>query len=365
MQSTPPNRGSRLVSIDALRGMALLFMVIDHSFDWWLAEAYRGGMADQLTEFIGTLAAPIFVSLVGVGVAISVGRAKVRQPNGAILWRGFRRGMFFILLGYGLNFIVFFAGSNWNDVFAVDVLHLIGLGVFLGTLVAQFASWWACMALAVIWMVGSALFGGQLVLPPALGAWVNGLSSTGYFPVLPWLAFIWFGLGTGKLILLAGMRRAMDGPYVRSDWLALVGAGFFALFLIVPNGGFRHPRLAFVCLSLAILFLLWAGFQRLATVSCLTRRFIVAPMAVIGQVAFMLYVLHHLLGYRLMMAAGLVTGRSWQGQYGALTPEQCLILLFLLLAVCWTGAYGWIRIRHDVQVQTLGRIPGFRDFASS
>lgn len=354
----------RLISIDALRGMALLFMVIDHSFDWWLAEAYRGGTVDHLTEFIGSLAAPIFVSLVGVGVALSTGRAKGRQPNGAIIWRGFRRGLFFILLGYSLNFFVFYTGSNWDDVFAVDVLHLIGLGIFLGTLVALVASWWACMALAVVWGAGSALLGGQFELTPALGAWVNGLTGTGYFPILPWLAFIWFGLGIGKLLLLAGKRRGMDGPFVRSDWLALVGAGLFALVLIVPNEGFRHPRLAFVCLSTAVMFGLWAGFQRLATLSNVTRRFIVAPMAVMGQVAFMLYVLHHLLGYRLVMAAGMVTGRSWQGHYGALSPEQCLALLVLLLVVCWAAAYGWLRVRGRVQAQTIGRVPGFRDLVA-
>jgi len=343
----------RLISIDALRGTALLFMVIDHSFDWWLAEAYRGGTADHLTEFIGTLAAPIFVALVGVGVALSTGRAKGKQGNRTILWRAFRRGLFFILLGYALNLIVFFTGSNWQDMFAVDVLHLIG------------ANWAACLALAVVWLVGGALLGGQFVLPAEIGAWVNGLSGVGYFPVLPWLAFIWFGLGIGKLLLVAGKRRGLDGPFVRSDWLAVAGLILFALFLFVPNEGFRHPRLAFTCLSLAVMFGLWAGFQRLATISSITQRFIVAPMAVIGQVAFMLYVLHHLLGYRLMMALGLVTGRSWQGHNGALNPEQALALLAVLLVVCWVAAYGWLHVRRTVQAQTLGRIPGFRDLTAS
>ena len=355
----------RLISIDALRGMALLFMVIDHSFDWWLAEAYRGGTADHLTEFIGTLAAPIFVALVGVGVALSTGRAKGKTPNGTIIWRAFRRGVFFILLGYALSFTVFFTGSNWDDVFAVDVLQLIGAGIFLGTLVSLAASWIACLALAAVWLVGGALLGGQFVLPAGIGAWVNGMSGVGYFPILPWLAFIWFGLGIGKLLLLAGKRRGLDGPFVRSDWLAVAGLILFALFLFVPNEGFRHPRLAFTCLALAVMFVVWAGFQRLATVSAVTRRFIVAPMAVIGQVAFMLYVLHHLLGYRLMMTAGLVTGRSWQGHNGALNPEQALALLTILVIVCWAAAYGWLRIRRTVQAQTLGRVPGFRDLVAS
>lgn len=355
----------RLISIDALRGMALLFMVIDHSFDWWLSEPYRGGVADQLTEFIGALAAPIFVTLVGVGVALSQGKERGTHSNAMMIGRAFRRGLFFIVLGHGLNFIVFFTGANWDAVFALDVLHLIGLGIFLGTMVSLITSWIFCLALAAAWLVGSALLGGQLLLPPALGAWVNGLSGTGYFPVLPWLAFIWFGLSVGKLLLLARNRMGFKGPFVRSDWLALVSVCLFGLTFIIPNEGFRHPRLAFTCLSLGVLFALWAVLQRLSTWSSETRRFIVAPVAVMGQVAFMLYVLHHLLGYRLMMAAGLVTGRSWQGHYGTLGPEQSLVLLIILVMVCWATANAWLRVRRDVQVRTLGRLAGFRDLVAS
>ncbi len=339
----------RLASIDALRGLALLLMIIDHCFDWWLAGEYRGGSADRLTEFLGSLAAPIFIALVGVGLALSVSRSCQRGRSFEEVVIPFvQRGLFFIFLGYVLNFVIFFTGNNWADVFAVDVLHLIGLGIMTGVFVAWWLPWWAALLLAALWAVLSAQFGGTFTLPPVLGAWVNAETGTGYFPMLPWLAYVWFGIGAGKICLRP--NKAGDGsPLLNSGWLLLAGLGFGALMMVVPNIGFRHPHLGFICLSLAVMFLLWAVLQRLDTLTILTSRVLVAPLALLGQVAFMLYFFHHLIGYRLLYHLGIVTGRSWFGHYGALDPTQALVGTLIVIILCYLVAGPWLRVRASVQ----------------
>lgn len=357
--NTLPSR--RLESMDALRGVAIIFMVIDHSFDWWLAGPYRGGTADVLTELIGTFAAPIFFVLLGVGQVLSMRRRSQQGANGRQATAYLvRRGLFIVAMGYLLNALTFFVGDNLYDVFAVDVLHVLGLGLLLAIPLARSAHPAFAFALAVIWAVGSALWGGNVMLPPALGAWVNGETGIGYFPALPWLAYVWFGVGLGDL-LWRRMQQRKGNPAPLSGILALAAGGWLIIMMVVPNIGFRHPRLGHICLSLVVFFGLWALLTRLENLSGVTRRVIVSPLALMGQVSLMLYGVHHLLGYRLLYHLGVVRGRAWRGHFGTLTPNQAFIGLLAMLVLCYAISAPWKRIRRRVESETLGRLPGFRD----
>ena len=61
----------RLYYLDVLRGLAILFMVVDHAYDWWMDAAGHASPLATYTKFIGTLAAPLFLFLVGVGLTLS------------------------------------------------------------------------------------------------------------------------------------------------------------------------------------------------------------------------------------------------------------------------------------------------------
>jgi uncharacterized membrane protein len=345
---------NRLNSIDALRGVALLLMIIDHAFDWWLAEAYRAGQAEAVSTFLGTLAAPIFVTLVGVSLAISVERQRGRgTPAQQILYYNLRRGLFFIGMGYVVNFLVFFTGSNWEDVLALDVLHLIGLGIMTGGTLALIAGPIPLLVVAVVWAVGSSLYGGTIVLPGWIGTWANNNPGTNYFPALPWLAYVWFGIGVGKLA--KRLNKSDNLLTLNSGWLLLIALGWFVLLLVVPNVGYRYPRLNSVCFTLGVLFVLWALLQRLDTLSAVTQRLIVLPLALFGQTAFMLYFFHHLIAHRLLYHLGLVTGRAWHGQYGTLNPTQALIGLIILIVLCYVAARAWLPVREQIQAGIAAR----------
>ncbi|GAB4483245.1 MAG: hypothetical protein Kow00124_32550 [Anaerolineae bacterium] len=347
-------KASRLAPIDALRGAAILFMIFDHCIDWWLAAPYRDLLLDRLSGFIGTLAAPIFVTLVGVGLVLSIERRRARGiPPRAVVAGLVGRGLQIIAVGYLMNLAVFFVGSNPADIFAVDVLHLIGLGLVIGIPVAWAVPAVPALLLGALWAVLSALYGGSFTLPAAPGAWVNGESGIGYFPALPWLAYVWIGVGVGRLLWRRMARRSGD-PGPLAGPLLLAALICFALMLVVPNVGFRHPRLGHISLSLAVVFGLWALLDALNRAGGLAQRGVIAPLALLGEVSLMLYVFHHLIGYRMLSLFGVVTGRAWRGEYGTLTPAAALAGVALMAVLCLLVAGPWKRVRGPLEAALLG-----------
>jgi hypothetical protein len=135
---------------------------------------------------------------------------------------------------------------------------------------------------------------------------------------------------------------------------------FLALAFVVPNIGYRHPRLGFMCLSLALVFGVWAALSALEARSRVANRLLVQPLALMGRVALMLYAFHHLIGYRLPQALGWEHSRS-EGLYGIFEPSAALAGLLLMIALCYAASGVWLRSRDRVQAQTLGRLPGFDD----
>ncbi len=136
----------RLVYLDVIRGVAILLMVIDHVYDWWLTEAGQATSLARVTEFLGTMAAPLFLFLVGIGLAFSVQRSTAAGvQRQAILRNLLVRGGKLVLWGYGLNLLVFYTGDNLADIFAVDILQVIGVSIWLSILVL----WWPGWAAAV------------------------------------------------------------------------------------------------------------------------------------------------------------------------------------------------------------------------
>jgi uncharacterized membrane protein YeiB len=74
-----------------------------------------------------------------------------------------------------------------------------------------------------------------------------------------------------------------------------------------------------------------------------------------GQTAMMIYIVHHLLGFRLFYHLGWATGHSWQGQYGVFSPAEACLLLALLLAVLLGLAEAWLIWRPRIGPAALVR----------
>jgi uncharacterized membrane protein len=339
----------RLIYIDALRGLAILLMVQDHAFDWWLRAEFHSTPWGRVTEFFGTFAAPLFLFLMGVSLALSAEKrlqrgVRVQQLAIAQL----RRGLFLVLTGYALTWLTFYNGHNLAEMSAVDVLHCLGLSMMLLTPLTLLRASPVTLLVTLVVAVVSP-WAGSWDLSPRLGAWLNGTGGVSYFPLFPFITYALAGLTMGQLL-----ARTLDRPRAsRRLMLALVPAGL-SLFLLVPwvppDLGTRFPRPVFMLFSLAVILWAVALAYALAPWPGVLR-----PLAKLGRAAMMVYVVHHLLGFRLFYLFGWVTGHSWLGQYGVFSPGAACLLLVVLLIVLYALTGLWLVWRPQIGSTALVR----------
>ena len=324
----------RLVYLDVLRGVAILLMVTDHAFDWWLDSAGNAGPWGRWTEFAGTLAAPLFLFLVGIGMALSSRLAERKgKPRPDVVIHFLRRGALLFLSGYLLNLLIFYTGSNSQDIWSVDVLHTIGLSIIF-----MIPLLWQPAPVILVVFISLFVFGqtaGEWDLPK----WLEPFLTAGYFPLALWLPYACFGLAFGKFFDVGGLRK-QDAFLL----LALSLLSFALIPLVDPAWGYRHPRPIFFLFSIAVLLLItvvsWTWTERLSSRGPLVRF-----LQVMGQTSLMLYVFHHLVGYRLFWLFGWVRGRSWRGEYGIFTPLQAAWLFLILLILMALFSNWWLKQR--------------------
>ena len=214
--------GARLVGLDVARALALLGMVATHL----LPEIGPDGQQTWATDLAGGRASALFAVLAGITMALLTGG---RTPlRGRDRWRA--------SLGVALRAVLVGVVGLWlgglDTGLAViltyyAVLFLLGLP-FTGLRVRSLA------VLAVVWLVAVPL-ASQWVRPRLPGpsydnpSWAglgdpvqlgSELLLTGYYPALPWLAYLLAGTAVGRSDL--GRRGVQAGWLVGGLVLATV-----------------------------------------------------------------------------------------------------------------------------------------------
>src|SRR5215831_6993045 len=212
---------ARLVFLDALRGFALIFMVLNHTGRWW-QDRIMGWPRYYSVYVTMAIAAPIFLFLVGFCLPLS-GSREERRPL-PMLWKYAKRGVRLILAGLLLNVLVF----PEDPIYSNGVLQTIGLGIVVGAaaslLLRHRGGRSILLAAAVLFYLS---FGWSL---DALKAWVTDherLSRALFFefPPWPWLSLVIVGLVLGDRWVAQPDRPAR----ARYMWTMLaVGLGCFA-----------------------------------------------------------------------------------------------------------------------------------------
>lgn len=102
---------SRLAFIDALRGIAVVLMVQLHTSHGWLHLSARSGAGWQAAQFLGGLAAPMFVTLAGVSLGLRWANdaRHARKPR---LRGEIARALQLIVLGYLLRLQMWFIDAG-------------------------------------------------------------------------------------------------------------------------------------------------------------------------------------------------------------------------------------------------------------
>lgn len=114
------NATHRLLFIDRLRGLAVVFMFLWHTTDGWLHPSVRPSIFWDLLQLAGGLAAPFFLTLAGVSFAFQLERNRDRAFN-----QGIRRGLMLIAFGYGLRLQMW--AIDGKALFYTSTLPAVGL----------------------------------------------------------------------------------------------------------------------------------------------------------------------------------------------------------------------------------------------
>lgn len=324
------SRPSRLIPVDALRGLIMIFMALDHASyfvarvhtsEWWgiPLPRYQSALA-FLTRFVTHPCAPGFFFLLGLSmVFLAESRRRLGWTDGRIrryfLWRG--------LLLVGLQLFVenpawllgpskeMTPGAPGPIMVYLGVLFALGMSMILCALFLRLRTSILVAAgllavLATQLLILGAASVSELYHPLLRAALIPG--QTGYgmakYPVIPWLGVAFLGMAFGR-------KMARDPK--RAYRLAfLLGAGALGLFLVIRSvggaiGDYHPPAgsgwIAFLNLTKyppSVAFLLATlgiGLLLLAFLSLLSRteeRFMRfgSPLLVFGRTALFFYVVH-------------------------------------------------------------------------
>lgn len=353
-------KGNRLHPLDALRGLVIVTMALDHA-NYFIAQQhspgeYWGGPFPAyasalpfLTRLVTHLSAPGFFFLMGAGMLLF---AQARWRQGWSIWKirahFWVRGTLLILLQLFLINPIWKAGPGFFPETYIGVLIALG-----GTMII--ASFFVHLSPLPLLLLTLGLSLGTEWLHPGPEQWGqlnnepwnlvlmrSGGNGTFWsnFPALPWLELVVFGLLFGRWLLVDEKKA-----YTIGFW---IGIALLVLFFILRSAdGFGNiraregdtwidflnavkypPSLTFTFMTMGVnLIALW-GFSRAGQ----GLQTAIRPLVAFGRAPLFVYVLHLYL-YMLM-------GR-WFEPFGSSLPVMYLYwlagLALLFLPALWYG----------------------------
>jgi uncharacterized membrane protein len=373
MPTCPPvsiqsKSSQRLLSIDALRGLVILLMLLDHVREtFFLHRQVSDPMSVDATEpvlfFSRTLAhlcAPVFVLLTGLSACLYGEKHQGRYAVSTFL---FKRGLFLVLLEFTL---VNFA---WTFQFPPHVIYLQVIWAIGVSMIALSALVW--LPRPMLFLLAVIIIGGHNLLdsvhfPPGSAlhvvwailhdrGWIELCDSVRLrtsYPVLPWIGVIalgyclgpWFGTAMSasdrqKKLLAAGIAgllgfvalRLFNG-YGEAHWIShkSITLTLMSFFNITKY----PPSLLFLALTLGIGLLLLLSFERAR------QRGWISALAVFGAAPMFFYLLHLYASKLLYLTGAQVFGLN-QGRYfgfdgmGTIWLTAACIALALYWPVRW------------------------------
>gem|GEM_PF-5331629 len=200
----------RIIFIDVLRGYAILMMLQGHVVGLVLDERYRGSqnLFYGVLQYLKGLTAPCF--FVAAGMIFSYLMSKQEEAGIAYRWKGVKRGLWLIFMGYLLQLkvseIANIQTEGWAQAFEFlgksHVLHTMGWSLILLVGVRQLAKGRAFYILTLGLALGALLFGSWFYLQSyesemarVFGTFLK--AEYALFPLFPWVGFVLVGAALG------------------------------------------------------------------------------------------------------------------------------------------------------------------------
>lgn len=325
---------SRLESLDILKAVAIILMVLIHFIILFLKGHSSQYPVTSIINISASVCAPIFLFVAGIALAISVDKMKEKgAARKDIAKKVLKRAAF-----------LFFGGLLLFNVWNFDILHHIGLFLIFAYLIIDL-NWKIKLGIAAIiiavseWMQQNFYY---------LQMWVKGgwnhkyFASmwslkgflynnflNGWYPFIPWFVFMLAGTIIGRIIINS-IRENKEKTLIKN--LSYISIGLFCIIplisLFYDSADKRFPSLADIAIQLGIMIALLAFFYWLLDHRKQALSYF-SPFSFIGKKSLKIYVIHILFG------ACIVWVSDYLGSplFDRLSPAPVIILsiAFMLL----------------------------------
>jgi uncharacterized membrane protein len=259
--------------IDQARGAAVLIMILAHAVDSWTRNADRDSVAFRNVTIVGGLAAPMFLWLSGLVLALAAARAAERDGRRragalALVHRGLE--IFILAFLFRLQAFLVSPGGPLVAIFRVDILNvmgpaIVGAGLAWGVAGGVWGAAVICggMATAIAMatpVVRSSPWVGHL--PVGFQWYFRPAGDLTTFTLLPWAGFVFAGTAAGSILSSARNqlieRRVLVGLAVAGAALLATGLLMAARPTIYASSSFWTSSPTYFAVRLGIVMLVLA-----------------------------------------------------------------------------------------------------------
>ena len=255
-----------------MRGLAVVIMIQCHTFNSLTRMDLRDGGPYVLTQFVGGMAAPLFLLMAGMTTAFQMESLERREPNRWRRWLiSLKRAGYILAIAFTFRF------TNWvfsmphasaTELTKVDILNCMGVGmavlavgaVFRSDARVRFAVIAGCAIAAAAPLMTNLPWGGA---PALLREYLVPGPGRGRFPFFPFVAYIAFGQAIGAVVKRAAAERfdrLMQWSMLIGFSMIFIGQYFSNIpYSIYTNANFWTDSPALVVIRVGICLMIMAG----------------------------------------------------------------------------------------------------------
>jgi len=297
----------RFPFLDWMRGLAVVIMIQCHVFNSFARMDVREGGPYVLSQFVGGMAAPLFLFMAGMTLAFQMDSLERREPDRLRRWLGsLRRAGYILVIAFTFRFTNWLASlphADFQELTKVDILNCMGVAmaaisvaaVFDGPNRARFAVAAGMVIAAASPIMANLAWDGA---PGLVREYLVPGVGRGRFPFFPCASYGAFGLAVGTLV-----KRAAAGSIERlMQWSVAIGfvlvfaAQYFSNipYSIYSKSNFWTNSPALILIRVGIMLLMMAGAY-LWTEYCAGAGW--SWMLTLGKTSLMVYWIHVMLVY--------------------------------------------------------------------
>ncbi|PKN95885.1 MAG: hypothetical protein CVU43_23565 [Chloroflexi bacterium HGW-Chloroflexi-5] len=385
----------RIDSIDVLRALAIIFMVLCHfPVNLSPVDGQYPWVYFFSNHIIGDFAAAIFLVLVGVSQVLSSSKTGY-VPISAQFWkdRAIRRGVLIFVIGLIFSMLM----RGWEAIFEWDILTLIGASLIVIRLLGRLPAF-GFLLVGLIFISPSPFlreysqylqhWGNSMTTVPGINeilpgilydpsgeyapTWsiqeiVEGFFVEGYFPIFPWLFFPLFGVFLGKASFMQSQEKSPD---TRLHIVFMI-AGGFALSIIgtvisfaartkpplsvvneyISPFSFYPSTLSMQLLQLGMVLILF-GILRACYDRGARESVWLTYCRRLSRYSLTVYVLHHAVMLWPMWLIGGIAEGPWDQFYAQAINEPLALSLSILVMILLGPALGvWDRVQGKFSLE--------------